>query len=72
MTVTATGTFCSNDSSSTRAAISLAVVSKSMVVCFLSENEIGRSISALAHPDRGGLAVKPAAGLAPPATSPSG
>src|SRR5205085_9968607 len=51
MTVTATGTFCLNDSASTRSATSFAVVSKSvvsrsMVVCFLSESEKGIRISA--------------------------
>src|SRR5580700_7941909 len=48
MTVTATGTFCLIDSASARSAIFLAVVSMSMVVCFLPESEIGRSDSALA------------------------
>ena len=43
MTVTATGTFCFNDSASTRSAIFFAVMSKSMVLCFLSESEMGRS-----------------------------
>src|SRR3954453_12220694 len=36
MTVTATGTFCVADSVSTRSAMFFAVVSRSMVVCFLS------------------------------------
>src|SRR4051794_39223350 len=48
MTVTATGTPCSSDSASTRSAMSLAMVSRSMVVCFLSEIQIGRGVSALA------------------------
>src|SRR4029077_7519351 len=38
MTVTATGTFCLTDSASTRSAMFLAVVSKSMIVCFLPAN----------------------------------
>src|ERR1700750_520300 len=49
MTVTATGTCCLRDSASTRSAMSLAVVSKSMVVCFLPESELGRSVSVLAR-----------------------
>src|SRR3954471_23492722 len=36
MTVTATGTLCVTDSASTRSAMFFAVVSRSMVVCFLS------------------------------------
>src|SRR5882724_11387545 len=39
MTVTATGTCCFADSASTRSAMFFAMVSKSMVVCFLSESE---------------------------------
>jgi hypothetical protein len=38
MTVTATGTFCARDSASTASAMFFAVVSRSMVVCFLPEN----------------------------------
>src|SRR6476646_1595702 len=38
MTVTATGTFCFADSASTRSAMFFAMVSKSMVVCFLSRS----------------------------------
>src|SRR6201996_3352076 len=48
MTVTATSTCCLRDPASTRSAMSLAVVSKSMVVCFLPESELGRSVSVLA------------------------
>src|SRR3954465_15481407 len=48
MTVTATGTFSLADSASTRSAMFFAVVSRSMVVCSVSESEIGRSDSALA------------------------
>src|SRR5260370_10925212 len=47
ITVTATGTFCFNDSASTRSAIFFAVMSKSMVLCFLSESEKAVRISAL-------------------------
>src|SRR3954470_23495404 len=48
MTVTATGTFSLADSASTRSAMFFAVVSRSMVVCSVSESEMGRSDSALA------------------------
>src|SRR2546423_6120066 len=48
MTVTATGTFCFNDSASTRSAMFFAMVSKSMVVCFLPEVRWAVRISALA------------------------
>src|SRR4051812_29179866 len=48
ITVTATGTFSLSDSASTRSAMFFAVVSKSMVVCFLSESEIGVRTSAIA------------------------
>src|SRR3954451_7620818 len=48
MTVTATGTSWSSDSASTRSAMCFAVVSRSMVVCSVSESEMGRSDSALA------------------------
>ena len=37
------GYVCLNDSASTRSAMSFAMVSKSMVVCFLSDSEMGRS-----------------------------
>src|SRR2546423_4034759 len=47
MTVTATGTFCFADSASTRSAMFFAMVSKSMVVCFLSEVGWAVRISAL-------------------------
>src|SRR3954465_10963849 len=48
ITVTATGTFCSRDSSSTRSAMFFAMVSRSMVVCSVSEREMGRWDSARA------------------------
>src|SRR4051812_2388941 len=48
MTVTATGTFSLSDSASTRSAMFFAVVSKSMVLCFLSESEMGVRASAMA------------------------
>src|SRR3954449_3608630 len=48
MTVTATGTFCLTDSASTRSAMFFAVLSKSMVLCFPSEGEMGRRVSTLA------------------------
>src|ERR1700722_13209981 len=42
MTVTATGTLSLADSASARSAIPLAMVSRSVIMCFLSEREIGR------------------------------
>src|SRR4051794_34715231 len=45
MTVIATGTFCVADSASTRSAMSLAVVSRSMVVCFLSALAVEAQLS---------------------------
>src|ERR1051325_7257614 len=48
MTVTATGTCCSIDSASTRSAMLFAMVSKSMVVCFLPGSERWFRISAFA------------------------
>src|SRR6266481_8502880 len=48
MTVTATGTFCFNDSASTRSEIFFAVMSKSMDLCFLQRVRLTVRISALA------------------------
>ena len=60
MTVTATSTCCLRDPASTRSAMSLAVVSKSMVVCFLPESEarpFGFSARRRGPAVRGGIRV---------------